>query len=164
MEEETAKVEVLPQEYFRADIDGESFEAKDTANIRATVYPSYRTGVITFDFMGEVDQKSEEGEFDRGFNFKVCFYDGPGTYYTGTTKTVSWAYYWYSKGISEFELWENHYAYGNEPGEVVVTNATDKFVEGTFEFEAYNEYRETTINVTGEFGIILQSEEDYNQY
>ena len=43
--------------------------------------------------------------------FKVCFYDGPGTYNTGTEKTISWDIY-----REGFELWENHYENGNPPG------------------------------------------------
>lgn len=155
---QTEELEAVPEEYFRAEVDGESYEADDPSLIKGTVYPSYNSGVINFDFSGEWIDESKDIDFYKAFTFKVCFYDGPGTYYTGTTKTVSWAMYW-----SDYGLWENHYEYGNEPGTVVVTNATDKYVEGTFEFEAYNNYSETTVYVKGEFGLILESVEDYNK-
>ena len=151
----------LPLEYFRAEIDGRQLEAKDTALIAGTAYPSYNTGVINFDFsawMKDETAESEAKDIYDGFMFKVCFYDGPGTYYTGTDKTVSWAMYW-----EGFELWENHYENGNPPGIVTITAATEDFVEGTFEFEAYNRELENTVYAVGEFGLKLESHDQYQK-
>ncbi|MCM4161538.1 hypothetical protein FHG64_11525 [Antarcticibacterium flavum] len=155
--EQAGEEEEGPAEYFKAKINGDLFEVEDPQLIKGTVYPSRNTGVINFDFSADGVDTSGEENVNMGFLFKVCFYDGPNTYYTGTTETVSWAMYW-----TDYGFWENHYAYGNEPGIVIVTNATDTFVEGTFEFEAYSSDTETTIEVEGEFGIRLESEEDYN--
>lgn len=156
---QTEELEALPEEYFRAEVDGQAFEADDPSLIKGTVYPSPNSGVINFDFSGEWADESQEVNFFKAFTFKVCFYDGPGTYYTGTKETVSWAMYW-----ADYDLWENHWQNGNEPGTVTVTHATDKYVEGTFEFEAFSTDRETTVSVQGEFGLILESEEDYHNY
>lgn len=147
-----------PEEFFRAEVDGELFETRKAADIGGTVYPSWNTGVINFDFSGEMFDESKDHDSYKAFVFKICFYDGEGTYYTGTDKTVSWAMYWFDD-----ELWENHYSYGNEPGEVVITNATEEFVEGSFQFEAYNPHLETTVRVEGEFGLRLESFEEYQQ-
>ena len=94
----------------------------------------------------------------NGFMFKVCFYDGPGVYHTGTDQTVSWAMYW-----EDFNLWENHYSYGNDPGVVTITGATEEFVKGTFEFEAYNPELDNMLYAVGEFGLKLESREQYNK-
>lgn len=156
-EEETAELEVEIEEYFRVEIDGVSYEFKDPEFIKGTIYPSRNSGVINFDFMALFYDDTKEVDFYKEFNFKVCFFDGPGTYYTGTTNTVSWAYF-----FSDYQYWENHYEYGNEPGEVTVTNAGDEYVEGTFRYEAYNDHLDSQVNVSGEFGLILETPEEYN--
>ena len=143
-------------EYFRAEINGENFEVKNGNFIKGTVYASDDTGNINLDFLAEIFNEELETDFYEGFNFKVCFFDGLGTYYTGTTETVSWAMYWY-----DFEFWENHYSLGTEAGKVTITKATDQTVEGTFSFEAYNNQLENTILAEGEFGILLESREQY---
>lgn len=145
-------------EYFRAEVNSKEFEVFNAENIKGTVYPSEETGNINFDFLGEIFNEDRETDFYEGFNFKVCFYDGPGTYYTGTPETVSWAMYWH-----DFELWENHYALGTEAGIVTITKATDQIVEGTFSFQAYNIQLETSVEAEGEFGIILESKEVYHK-
>ena len=144
-------------EFFRWKIDDEEYETTEGKHIKGTVYPSPDTGVITFDFSGEIVDNSKEVNFYKGFIFKVCFYDGVGTYYTGTTETVSWAMYWL-----DYELWENHYSYGNESGIVEVTAATDDYVEGSFGFEAYNPDLETNIYVDGKFKLNLETRTDYD--
>lgn len=144
-------------EYFRWKIDSTVYETTIGRHIRGTKYPSRNTGVINFDFKGEIINKGKDVDFYQAFNFKVCFYDGVGTYYTGTRQTVSWALYWHDN-----QLWENHYEYGNEPGVVEVTAATEEYVEGTFELEAYNTYLENMIYVEGEFSLNLETKEDYN--
>jgi len=146
-------------EYFRAEINGENFEVLNGDQIKGTVYPSDDTGNINFDFLAEISKKELETDFYEAFNFKVCFFEGPGTYFTGTRETVSWAMYWY-----DFELWENHYAFGTEPGTVTITKFTDQVVEGTFSFEGFNNQLENTILAQGEFGIILESKEVYHRY
>lgn len=148
---ETAELEVSYEEYFKAEVDGVAFEIEDPAGIGGTIYPSHTTGIINFDFWGEIYDETKEVDYYTSFSFKVCFYDGPGTYYTGTDKTVSWADYW-----RDWELWENHYSYGVEPGEVIITKHTDDFVEGTFEYFAYNYDLDSTVYVTGEFGLLLE--------
>lgn len=157
VELETQGQEVDYEEYFRAEVDGVVYEMNDPELIKGTVYPSRNSGVINFDFTGGFYDPTKEVDFYKEFNFKVCFYDGPGTYYTGTPHTASWAYVWF-----DYQYWENHYEYGNEPGEVIVTSSTNDYVEGTFEYKAYNEYLETTIHVKGEFGLILETPENYN--
>lgn len=160
VEEVTAELEtdeIIYEEYFRVEIDGESYEFEDPDLIKGTVYPSRNTGIINFDFTGIFDDSTKKVGFYKEFNFKVCFYDGPGTYYTGTPNTASWAYF-----FADYNYWENHYEFGNEPGEVVVTKATDDVVEGTFEYEASNDNPESTVYVKGEFGLILESPNDYN--
>ena len=147
----------MPAEYFRVEVNEDFFETENAANIKGTTYPSEQSGVINFDFMTIFQDPDKEVDFYKEFNFKVCFYDGPGTYYTGTPKTVSWAYL-----FSDYQYWENHYEYGNEPGEVIVTKATDNYVEGTFSYEAFNDHLDSTILVKGEFGLVLESKEDYN--
>ncbi len=143
-------------EYFNFEVDGTSFSVKDPDHIAGTVYPSSNTGVINFDFFGEIISEFSEDNIYRGLVFKVCFYDGPGTYYTGTDQTVSWAFSWFDD-----ELWENHYSYGNDPGIVIITSATENFVEGTFEYEGYNSNLETNILIKGNFGLELESQEHY---
>ena len=151
--EENLEIEDKPVEYFTASIDDREFDAKDPELIGGYAYPSQDSGIINFDFSADV----YDGEdFIQSLNFKVCFYDGPGTYETGTKKTVSWAFYWFGDGY-----WENHWMYGNPPGQVIVTKADDSFVEGTFEFEAYNEETENTIHVKGKFGVLLEKPEHW---
>lgn len=156
MVEESAELELVPEEYFRAEVDGVHYKVTDPEAIGGTVYPSYESGIINFDFFAEINDGSSDSDLYKSFTFKVCFYDGPGTYQTGTNKTVSWAGYW-----EGWNYWEDNYAYDTEPGEVTVTEVTGDFVEGTFEFEAYSEDTETTISVIGEFGLLLEAEEDY---
>lgn len=161
VEEKTAELktdEIIYEEYFRVEIDSVKHEFKDPDLIKGTAYPSRNSGIVNFDFTGIFDDPTKEVGFYKEFNFKVCFYDGPGTYYTGTPDTASWAYF-----FSDYQYWENHYEFGNEPGEVVVTNATDEYVEGTFEYEAYNDYLNSTVYVKGEFGLILETPQDYNK-
>lgn len=158
VEEENSEVEVEIIEYFTAEVNGKIIEFTDPYLIKGTVYTSRNTGVINFDFSADFYDESLEVDFYKGFLFKVCFYDGPGTYNTGTTETVSWAMY-----FSDYALWENHYSYGNDPGIVVVTDATEDYVEGTFEFEAYNTHYENSVEVNGEFKLELESQEDYNK-
>lgn len=155
-EDKTAELEVLYEEYFRAEVDGVVHEIEDSSGIGGTIYPSFNSGVINFDFWGEIYDETKEEDYYTGFTFKVCFYDGPGTYYTGTDKTVSWADYW-----EDFEIWENNYAYGLEPGEVFITKHEDDFVEGTFKYWAYNEYLDSTVYVQGEFGLLLEPFTDF---
>ena len=149
--EEVSDLEVAPEEYFIAKVDGVTYEIEDPSGIAGIIYPSHTTGIINFDFWGESLDESKDVDYYTSFSFKVCFYDGPGTYYTGTDKTVSWAMYW-----SDWELWENHYIYNHDPGTVIITNHTDDFVEGTFEFVAYNENLETNVYVVGKFGLVLE--------
>lgn len=144
------------EEYFTFEIDGTTFSVEDPDHIAGTVYPSSDTGVINFDFFGELTPEYSVNDIYRGLIFKVCFYEGPGTYFTGTDQTVSWAYIWIDS-----ELWENHYNYGNDPGVVIIKNATNNFVEGTFEYEGYNPNLETTILVEGNFGLKLESLYDF---
>ena len=143
-------------EYFNFEIDGVNFAVNDSDHIAGTVYPSDETGVINFDFFGEIPAISSEENVYRGVFFKVCFYDGPGTYYTGTDETISWAFNW-----TDSEIWENHYNYENEPGIVIITSANNSFVEGTFEYEGYNPNLETETLVKGNFGLKLETPEDY---
>ena len=148
---------VMPAEYFRVEVDEDFFETESAANIKGTTYPSDHSGVINFDFFMMFEDPNLEVGFSKEFNFKVCFFDGPGTYYTGTPYTASWAYF-----FSDYHYWENHHEFGHEPGEVIVTKATKNYVEGTFSYEAYNRELDSTAIVKGEFGLVLESREDYN--
>lgn len=134
------------QEYFRAEINGKPFEVTDPATMGGTIYPSPESGVITFDLYGVI----EKGDDYEELNFKICFFDGPGTYYTGTTSSVSWADYYLN-----WEMWFNDYTL-EDPGTVIVTAHTEKFIEGTFEFNAYNYEQESYVSVVGEFKVLLE--------
>ena len=149
------KAEVI-SEYFNFEVDGASFSVNDPDHIAGTVYESSDTGVINFDFFGEITSESSQDDIYRGLVFKVCFYDGPGTYYTGTDQTISWAFSWFDD-----QLWENHYSYGNDPGIVIITKASENFVEGSFEYEGYNPNLETNVLIKGNFGLKLESNNDY---
>lgn len=156
-EDNIAGLEILYEEYFRAEVDGVAYEIEDPEGIGGTIYPSHTTGIINFDFWGEIFTEPVTVDYYTAFSFKVCFYDGPGTYYTGTDKTNSWSDYW-----DDWEIWENHYSYGLEPGEVVITSHTDDFVEGTFEFNAYNVNLDSTVYVIGEFGLLVEPLDEIN--
>lgn len=134
------------QEYFRAEIDGKSFEVHDLELMMGTIYPSPTSGIITFDFLGAIDDKEHYEEI----NFKVCFYDGPGTYYTGTTSSVSWADYYLNS-----EYWYNDYTL-EDPGLVVVTEDDGEYITGTFDFNAFNYDDESIVHVVGEFKVLLE--------
>ncbi|GAA4308348.1 hypothetical protein GCM10023115_37120 [Pontixanthobacter gangjinensis] len=154
--DDTTDSEEERAEFFWWEIDSTKFETTIGKHIAGTIYSSKDTGVINFDFFGEIIGEAQDSTYN-GLLFKVCFFDGEGIYYTGTRETVSWAIYW-----DNFDMWENHYSFGNEPGVVEVTKATDEYVEGTFEFEAYNPDLENMIFVKGGFSLNLESTEDYN--
>ena len=140
------------QEYFRAQINDKSFEVTDPETMGGTIYPSPESGVITFDLYGGI----EEGDNYEGLDFKICFYDGPGTYYTGTTTSVSWADYY-----NNWDAWYNDYRL-EDPGIVVVEEHTEKFISGIFVFNAYNYEDESFINVEGDFKVLLEKS-DYEE-
>lgn len=137
---------IATEEYFRAEINGRSFEVTDPEAMGGTIYPSPESGIITFDLYGGI----EEGESYEGLDFKICFFKGPGTYYTGTTTSVSWADYYHDSGA-----WYNDYRL-EDPGVVTVTEHTEEFVQGTFIFNAYNYEDESYVNVEGEFKVLLE--------
>lgn len=134
------------QEYFRAQINDSSFEVTDPETMGGTIYPSPKSGIMTFDLYGGI----KEGDDYEGMDFKICFYDGPGTYYTGTTSSVSWADYYHN-----WEAWYNDYRL-EDPGVVIVEEQTDKFISGTFEFNAYNYEDESFVHVEGDFKVLLE--------
>lgn len=134
------------QEYFRAEINNKSFEVTDPETMGGTIYPSPNSGIITFDFYGGIE---EEDNFEA-LDFKICFFDGPGTYFTGTTSSVSWADYY-----QNLDVWYNDYTL-EDPGTVIVVNQTENFVEGTFDFNAYNYDDESYVHVVGEFKVLLE--------
>lgn len=134
------------QEYFRAEINGEPFEVTDPETMGGTIYPSPNSGVITFDLYGAIE---EEDHFEA-LDFKICFFEGPGTYYTGTTTSVSWADYYLN-----WDMWYNDYTL-KDPGTVTVSTHSEKFIEGTFEFNAFNYEQESYVHVTGEFKVLLE--------
>jgi hypothetical protein len=111
-----------------------------------TIYPSPESGIITLDFYGGIE---DEKNFEA-LDFKICYFDGPGTYYTGTTSSVSWADYYQNMNV-----WYNDYTL-EDPGIVIVTEHTERFVEGTYEFNAYNYDDESYIHVVGEFKVLLE--------
>lgn len=140
------------EEYFRAEINDRPFEVIDSETMGGTIYPSPLSGVITFDLYGEII----DGDDYEGLNFKLCFYDGPGTYYTGVTSSVSWADYYHN-----WDAWFNDYTL-EDPGTVIVTKQTEKFIEGNFEFNAFNYEDESYVHVEGEFKVLLEKS-DYEE-
>ncbi|MDX1760651.1 MAG: hypothetical protein R3218_00695 [Christiangramia sp.] len=146
-------------EYFRAEVNGENFEILNGDYIKGTIYTIDDAGNINLDFLGEISKQGLDEDFYEAFNFKITLFDGPGTYYTGTTENLSFALYWY-----DFDFWENHYALGTEPGVVTITRAGDRVIEGSFSFEGYNNQLENKILAEGEFGIILEPKEIYHRY
>lgn len=143
---------LVSQEYFRAKINGKDFEVTDPEKMGGTIYPSPLSGIMTFDLYGW----TEEGDDYEELNFKICFYDGPGTYYTGVTTSVSWADYY-----KNWDFWFNDYRL-EDPGQVVVEEQTEIFISGTFQFNAYNYEAESFVNVEGEFKVLLEKS-DYEE-
>ncbi|GAB2760638.1 DUF6252 family protein [Salinimicrobium soli] len=134
------------QEYFRAKINGKDFEVTDPENMRGFVYPDPRSEIMTFDLIGW----REEGDDYEELNFKICFYDGPGIYYTGVTTSVSWADYY-----KNWDTWFNDPLL-EDPGQVVVEEQTENFISGTFQFNAYSYEIESFVYVEGEFKVLLE--------
>ena len=134
------------QEYFRAQINEKPFEVLDPETMGGFIYPSPTSGIMTFDLYGTI----WEGDNYEELNFKICFYDGPGIYHTGTGNTVSWADYYIN-----WRMWFND-SNLEDPGTVIVTKQDDNFIEGTFDFNAYNYEEDSFVHVTGEFKVLLE--------
>lgn len=143
------------QEYFRAEIDGKGFEVIDSETVGGTIYPSLETQVITLEIYGILEK--EKPEDYEGLFFMICFFDGPGMYYTGNDYNNSYADYI----NGDLNLWSNSYPQ-LDPGKVAILEHTEDFVEGTFEFKAYNEYDDSYVDIIGEFKILLE-ENPYDQ-
>lgn len=137
------------QEYFRAEIDGKSFKVIDSEMMGGIIYPSFESQVITLDLYGTLEK--ERPEDYEGLYFMICFFDGPGTYYTGNDYNASYADYI----NGDLNLWSNSYPQ-LDPGKVIVLEQTQDFVKGTFEFKAYNDYEDSYVDVIGEFKVLLE--------
>lgn len=145
--EEITEVAALeaPTEYFNAEIDGKEFTVTDPETIGGMVYLSPNQ-VRTFDFWGATGTEDDH----ESITFMICFFEGPGTYYPGNDYNNSYGDYWLS-----WHLWSTAYPH-MEPGEVIVTEQTEDFVEGTFKITGYNDEDDSYVEIQGEFGVLLE--------
>lgn len=133
-------------EYFSAKINGVDFFLTDADAIGGTVYFNPESGLITFDFWGQKEEKF----YYEAIKFTICSYNGPGTYYTGNTRDVSVVDY-----LVNLEAWKNDYRL-KDPGEVIISKASNSFVEGSFVFKALNYQTSDFVRIEGNFGVALE--------
>lgn len=142
-EEIAEQAHLQAPEYFSAKINGVDFLLTDPEEIGGSVYPGPGSKVRTFDFWGEREAKY----YHEAIVFKIRFYKGPGTYYTGNNYNISYADY--------RDAWYNDYRL-EDPAEVIIIKASETFIEGTFAFTAFNYKTSDFVNIEGSFGVALE--------
>ncbi|APG60946.1 DUF6252 family protein [Christiangramia salexigens] len=137
-------------EYFTAVIGNSEFTVDDPEFIRGEIVkgPDEEYNILSFwAFRGELNSKLEPYEELLAF---LCYYVGPGTYTTGVKYNQNFCQYW-----KDSLAWSSDEDIG-ETGDVHISKASDKFVEGTFRFRAYNKDKPNqSIVIYGEFGVAI---------
>lgn len=135
-------------EYFNAVVDSADvstdFIAEDPEYIAADYFTNPESGITSLTIYGTTSESDS-----KTILFMLCFYDGAGTYHTGTNMTNSYAYYWGGNYI-----WYCDPGMG-DPGTVTISFADKHFVEGSFNINNYSyepEMSEKSIRISGEFG------------
>lgn len=142
------------EEYFYSTADGAEFNVSDPGSIIAYSQVNPDTGVTSLFFYAQPKENSFQF-----FGFQLCFYDGPGVYYTGDGLTPSWSYYW-----DDQTLWYSDLKLDENPamGIYTITNVTEEIIEGEFVITAYNSYDlNSLIEISGEFGVFCEEPPQY---
>lgn len=146
IEEETDTGTILNEamadgEYIELAVNGEQFSISDPGKIFAEVQTNVDSGVTSLVLAGEI------GENELVFLLVVCFFDGPGTYITGTRNTMSG-----TELYMDGQVWLCSRS-SRDPGMVLITSADEHFIEGNFKIRGFNSELKNYVVQEGEFRV-----------
>lgn len=139
---ETLIEDLGPGEYLYLSLNGEKHEIVDSVNLSAQVQTNQDSAVISFVMNGELPPENE-----LIFNLVVCFYDGPGIYYTGTGDDLSGSIL----NLQGYEWFCNRTT--RDPGIVMIKKADEEYIEGSFKIRGFNPELKNYVLQKGDFRV-----------